>query len=300
MTTEDREFVFDPPARSETKRKSDDGPVGGIMGLQRAAGNASVSQLMEDERSPVKDLLSSSSGQPLDRPTQALMQSRLGHDFSDVRVHADGQATDSAKAVNAHAYTVGTNVVFQSDKYSPSTESGQKMLAHELTHVVQQKAGPVDGTPAPGGISVSHPSDPFEQAAERNAEQAMSSNGAPQAAMATQASSVQRVGDDEEEVQALAIQREAAGEEEELQQSAIQREAAGEEEELQQSAIQREAAGEEEELQQSAIQREAAGEEEELQQSAIQREAAGEEEEEVQASAVQRAANDNEEEEQQA
>jgi hypothetical protein len=265
MTTEDREFAFDPPARSETKRKSDDGPVGGIMGLQRAAGNASVSQLMEDERSPVKDLLSSSSGQPLDRPTQALMQSRLGHDFSDVRVHADGQATESAKSVNAHAYTVGTDVVFQADKYSPSTESGQKMLAHELTHVVQQKAGPVDGTPAPGGISVSHPSDPFEQAAERNAEQAMSSN-APMAApaMATQATSLQREGDDEEEVQALAIQRESAGEDEELQQSAIQREAAGEEEELQQSAIQREAAGEEEEeVQASAVQRAATEEEEE-------------------------------------
>jgi hypothetical protein len=270
MTTEDREFVFDPPARSETKRKSDDGPVRGIMGLQRAAGNASVSQLMEDERSPVKDLLSSSSGQPLDRPTQALMQSRLGHDFSDVRVHADGQATESAKSVNAHAYTVGTNVVFQADKYSPGTESGQKMLAHELTHVVQQKAGPVDGTPAPGGISVSHPSDPFEQAAERNAEQAMSSN-APAAApaMATQATSLQREGDDEEEVQTSAVQREAGPEEEEsVQQLATQREAAGEEEEtVQESAVQREAAEEEEEVQASAVQREAAGDEEEEQQA---------------------------------
>jgi hypothetical protein len=206
---------------------------------------------MEDERSPVKDLLSSSSGQPLDRPTQALMQSRLGHDFSDVRVHADGQATESAKSVNAHAYTVGTNVVFQADKYSPGTESGQKMLAHELTHVVQQKAGPVDGTPASGGISVSHPSDPFEQAAERNAEQAMSSN-APAAApaMATQATSLQREGDDEEEVQTSSVQREAAGEEEEtVQESAVQREAGEEEEEVQGSAVQRATEDEEEEQQ---------------------------------------------------
>mgnify|MGYP001186452281 CR=1 FL=1 len=269
MTTEDREFLTQSSPKAEVKQRTDDRPMAGILGLQRSAGNASVGQLLGDERSPVQDLLSSSAGQPLDRETQALMQSRLGHDFSDVRVHADGQATESAKAVNAHAYTVGTNVVFQSDKYSPSTESGQKMLAHELTHVVQQKAGPVDGTPAPGGIRVSHPSDPFEQAAERNAEQAMSSNAAPQPAMATQASSVQREGDDEEAVQAYSIQRESAGEEEEVQQSAIQREAAGEEEEVQQSAIQREAAGEEEEVQESAIQR-----------SAVQREAAGEEEEE--------------------
>jgi Domain of unknown function (DUF4157) len=265
--TEERDFLSEPARRAEVKRKTDDGPAAGILGLQRAAGNASVSRLLteDDERSPVKDLLASSAGQPLDRSTQALMQSRLGQDFSDVRVHSDGKATESAKAVNAHAYTVGTDVVFQSDKYAPGTESGKKMLAHELTHVVQQKAGPVDGTPAGGGINISHPSDPFEQAAERNAEQAMSASAAaPQSAVPTQASSLQREGDDEE-VQRSAIQHEPAGEDEEVQMSAIQREAAGDkEEEIQASAIQREAAGdEEEEAQASAIQREAASEEEE-------------------------------------
>ena len=248
MTTEDRELLSQSSPKSEIKSRSDERPKAGILGLQRTAGNASVGQMMEDERSPVKDLLSSSSGQPLDRETQALMQSRLGHDFSDVRVHADSQATRSAQAVNAHAYTVGTNVVFQSDKYSPQTESGQKMLAHELTHVVQQKAGPVDGTPAPGGIRVSSPSDPFEQAAERNAERAMSVNAAPQAAVATQASSVQRAEDDED-MQQSAIQRaEAGADEEEMQQSAIQRaEADADEEDMQQSAIQRVEAGSDEE-----------------------------------------------------
>ena len=227
---EERDFLAAPAIRSDIKPKTGDVPAASIMGLQRAAGNASVSRMMEDERSPVKDLLASSSGQPLDRDTQALMQSRLGHDFSDVRVHADGQATDSAKAVNAQAYTVGTNVVFQSDKYSPGTDSGNKILAHELTHVVQQKAGPVDGTPAAGGISVSHPSDPFEQAAERNAEQAMSSNAAPVAAAAPAAASMQRAEEEEEPVQTLAIQREEE-EEEPVQTLAIQREAAEEEEE---------------------------------------------------------------------
>ncbi len=249
MTMEDREFLSTPVVHNETKAKAD-APMAGILGLQRAAGNASVSRLLteDDEKSPVKDLLASSSGQPLDRDTQALMQSRLGHDFSDVRVHADGHATESAKAVNAHAYTVGTNVVFQSDKYSPGTEPGNKILAHELTHVVQQKAGPVDGTPAPGGISVSHPSDPFEQAAERNAEQAMSNNAAPMAAVATPAAaSVQREGE-EEQVQMSAIQREDAEDEEPVQEMAIQREEDAEDEEpVQQMAIQREEAAEEEE-----------------------------------------------------
>ncbi|HEY0492058.1 MAG TPA: DUF4157 domain-containing protein [Candidatus Dormibacteraeota bacterium] len=279
MTTEDREFLTQPSPKTDVKSTRDDRPAG-ILGLQRAAGNASVAQMLEDERSPVKDLLSSSPGQPLDRETQALMQGRLGHDFSDVRVHADSKATDSARAVNAHAYTVGTNVVFQSDKYSPQTEPGQKMLAHELTHVVQQKAGPVDGTPAPGGIRVSHPSDPFEQAAERNAEQAMSSNAPAQAPVATQASSVQRAGD-EDDVQESAVQRAAPAEEEELQASAVQRAAPAEEEELQASAVQRAAPAEEEELQASAVQRAAPAEEEELQASAVQRAAPVEDEDEA-------------------
>jgi hypothetical protein len=75
------------------------------------------------------------------------MESRLDADFSDVRVHTDGKATDSARSVQAYAYTVGNDVVFQSDKYAPGSDSGQRMLAHELTHVVQQRSGPVAGTP---------------------------------------------------------------------------------------------------------------------------------------------------------
>lgn len=109
----------------------------------------------------------------MDPEVRGEMEGRLGHDFSDVRVHDDGAAHDSAKAVNAHAYTVGSNVVFQRDKYDPSSADGKVMLAHELTHVVQQRSGPVDGSSAPGGIKVSDPSDRFEREASANAEKAM-------------------------------------------------------------------------------------------------------------------------------
>ena len=218
--TEERDFLSEPAKRAEVKRKTDDGPAAGILGLQRAAGNASVSRLLteENEKSPVKDLLASSSGQPLDRSTQALMQSRLGQDFSDVRVHNDGKATESAKAVNAHAYTVGTNVVFQSDKYAPETQSGQKMLAHELTHVVQQKAGPVDGTPAGGGLNISHPSDPFEQAAEETA-RGVTAQASLMPASTPAEASVQRAEPEEEEETAQALVAQRAGEEEEEEQA---------------------------------------------------------------------------------
>jgi hypothetical protein len=68
------------------------------------------------------------------------MQPRFEHDFSRVRVHADSQAGESARAVEALAYTVGRNIVFGDGQYSPGTSNGQMLLAHELTHVVQQRS----------------------------------------------------------------------------------------------------------------------------------------------------------------
>lgn len=152
-----------------------------VLALQRAAGNASTSALLagEEDESPVKDVVGSGGGQPLDADTRGFMESRMGEDFSGVRIHTDDRASESAKAVNAHAYTVGNDVVFQRDRYSPGSDEGKRMLAHELTHVVQQRSGPVDGTPAAGGIKISDPSDRFEQAAERNAAGVMATPSAP-------------------------------------------------------------------------------------------------------------------------
>jgi len=81
------------------------------------------------------------SGQPLDRATREFMEPRFGHDFSQVRVHTDSLASDSAREIHARAYTAGSDVVFAGNQFSPSTPEGQKLLAHELTHVVQQSAG---------------------------------------------------------------------------------------------------------------------------------------------------------------
>jgi hypothetical protein len=177
------------------------GPAG-LLGLQRAVGNAGVSALVEEERSPVLDVVGSGGGAPLDADTRADMESRLGHDFSDVRVHTDSRAHESAQAVNAHAYTVGSNVVFQRDKYDTSSTEGRTTLAHELTHVIQQRSGPVDGSPAGGGIQVSDPSDRFEREAAANAERAMSAPAAP-AAVSSAGPAVQRQEDDAPEDKAL-------------------------------------------------------------------------------------------------
>ena len=79
-----------------------------------------------------------SPGQPLDGSTRALLEPRFGHDFGRVRIHRDAQAAESARAVNALAYTVGNEIVFGAGQFAPGTSTGQRILAHELTHVVQQ------------------------------------------------------------------------------------------------------------------------------------------------------------------
>lgn len=86
----------------------------------------------------VQEVLNST-GQPLDAQTRAFFEPRFGHDFSQVRVHTDAKAAESAQAVNAVAYTVGRDVVFAAGQYPHQTGDGGKILAHELTHVVQQK-----------------------------------------------------------------------------------------------------------------------------------------------------------------
>ncbi|MBD3884275.1 DUF4157 domain-containing protein [Phormidium tenue FACHB-886] len=82
-----------------------------------------------------------SGGQPLDQSTRDFMEPRFGHDFSQVRIHADSQASDSAQAIHARAYATGEDIVFASGQYSPGTDAGKRLLAHELTHVVQQTGG---------------------------------------------------------------------------------------------------------------------------------------------------------------
>jgi hypothetical protein len=103
----------------------------------------------------VHDVLRSP-GQPLEESTRVFTEARFGHDFSQVRVHRDAKAAESAQAVNALAYTVGHDVVFGAGQYQPGTSAGKRLLAHELTHVIQQSS-PLRGStsalqrkPAPG------------------------------------------------------------------------------------------------------------------------------------------------------
>jgi hypothetical protein len=147
------------------------------------------------------------------------MEHRFGEDFGDVRVHSGADAHASATSLSAQAYTVGSDIVFQQGRYDPGSADGAHMLAHELTHVVQQRNGAVDGTEIGGGVRVSHPSDAYERAASANADHVMSASSPGPAPSATVAPSgggvsVQRDGDEELEAQTY-VQRAAEEEPEE-------------------------------------------------------------------------------------
>jgi hypothetical protein len=109
--------------------------------LQRAAVNENAPEQVPDI---VYDVLRSP-GQPLDRGTREFMEGRFNHDFSAVRIHTDDRAAESARSVSARAYTVGSDVVFRHNMYRPSTTDGQRLLAHELAHVVQQQGSKASG-----------------------------------------------------------------------------------------------------------------------------------------------------------
>ncbi|MEP6844388.1 MAG: DUF4157 domain-containing protein [Panacibacter sp.] len=82
----------------------------------------------------------SSDGQPLPNEARNFYEPRFGYDFSNVKVHTDSIAAKSAQSINALAYTSGSNIVFNNGQYSPNTDSGKRLLGHELTHVIQQGA----------------------------------------------------------------------------------------------------------------------------------------------------------------
>ncbi|MFG3123624.1 DUF4157 domain-containing protein [Streptomyces sp. NPDC048201] len=172
------------PARPAVPARVTPGPPApeSLRALQRSVGNAAVTRMLthHDEaadspsvqrRSGVHDVLRST-GRPLEPGVRAEMESRFGGaDFGDVRVHKDTAAQRSAAEIGARAYTSGRHIVIGengSDKHT---------LAHELTHVVQQRSGPVSGTDTGGGLRLSDPSDRFEREAEANAHRVMAGGG---------------------------------------------------------------------------------------------------------------------------
>lgn len=123
----------------EDAPESEKEPEGDIM--RQDAGAIADSASGNPAPPIVSEVLSSGSGQPMEPTTSDFMESRFGQDFSDVRIHTDSRASESAEAINALAYTSGSDIVFGEGQYAPETDSGKHLLAHELTHTVQQGGG---------------------------------------------------------------------------------------------------------------------------------------------------------------
>ncbi len=129
---------------------------------QRVHERHAKSMNQSSEGPPIAHRALSGAGSPLDAVTRAFFEPRFGYDLGHVRVHTDARAAASARAMNALAYTVGRDIAFLEDQYAPGTSAGRRLLAHELTHVLQQSAWSHDV--APTGWST-------EQEAQHNAEQ---------------------------------------------------------------------------------------------------------------------------------
>jgi hypothetical protein len=158
--------------------------------------HGSLQRKADGERTPnavpsiVHDALRTT-GRPLDADVVGSMQPRFGRDLGNVRIHTDGLAAESARAVDAQAYTVGHNIVFGANRYEPGTTHGQRLLAHEIAHTIQQ-----NGAPSHASLEISDPRGAAEQQADAAASNVVSGRAAA-ALTAGEVTAVQRAPVDE-------------------------------------------------------------------------------------------------------
>ena len=160
-------------------------------GLQRSVGNAHLNRMALQREvgkpeapkklpSSVTGALSSSSGQPLPPSARTPMEQSFGTDLSGVRVHTREQAAQASKDINATAFTHGQDIYFGEGKYQPGTGEGEKLLAHELTHTIQQEGNGGVQTKSNGEFSISQPGDPMEREADQVTDTVTGMSGAKQ------------------------------------------------------------------------------------------------------------------------
>lgn len=206
------------PAQAIKQKKQSGQSQPSIIALQHQVGNAALQRLLLqrtgdgafdlDEATAGRINRARGGGQTLDTSIQAKMGESMGADFSGVRVHTGSESHALNEQLNAKAFTTGSDIFFRDGAYSPQSSGGQELLAHELTHVVQQSTGAVRGGGGGGSaMTVNAPGDRFEQEADSVAKSVTSAAAAPP---------VQRQMPEEEEVQTKALQRQEA-EEDELQ-----------------------------------------------------------------------------------
>lgn len=188
-----------------------------IIRLQKLAGNQAIQRLVIQNLNFESEVLENDTvdrinqernhGQSLEQSIQTPMSQALGMDFHDVNVHTSQESHNLNRQLNSKAFTTGNDIFFREGEYQPNTTSGQNLIAHELTHVVQQSTGQV---PTSTSMKVNPPDDVFEKQAEAIAQKITSPGNIP---------GIQKQVENEEEeepVQASRFQRQEMTEEEEI------------------------------------------------------------------------------------
>jgi hypothetical protein len=162
-----------------------------LLNLQRQVGNQAVQRFLAqrsddggfelDDETAGRINQARGGGQSLDEGVQRQMSEAMNFDFSGVRVHTSPEADTLNQQLNAKAFTTGQDVFFKQDEYNPGSSSGQELIAHELTHVVQQSSGLASSG---SGMRVNPPGDMYEQEADAMAKQAINPGGESSAAEA--------------------------------------------------------------------------------------------------------------------
>jgi len=179
--------------------------TGTLIDFQNQIGNQAVQRLLAQRRGDgafeLDDTTANrinsarSGGQALDRQVQDEMGSALGHDFSHVRVHISGEADALNQQLSAKAFATGSDLFFREGAYNPGSSSGKELLAHELTHVVQQSSGAVSGG---GKMTVNAPGDRFEQEADAVANAVSRSMASPQVQAQASGEAIHKKEDEED------------------------------------------------------------------------------------------------------
>jgi hypothetical protein len=134
-----------------------------------------IQRKAEGEEAPKFQAVPDTQGKPLTTENQSRLEIHFGADLSDVRVHTNSEASASAASLDAMAYTSGRDIYFARGMYAPSTSSGDRLLAHEVAHVVQQSSGkePSIAMKPAGGVKIGAPDDGLEIQADQSAEEYM-------------------------------------------------------------------------------------------------------------------------------
>ena len=216
-----------PEVTTPPEKKRPGGEMSPLANLQQTVGNRAVQRLIAqrkgdgafslDEETAGRINSARGGGQTLDPGLAEGMGQTMGHDFGGVRVHDSSEADALSQQLHARAFTTGQDIFFREGTYNPGSGDGQKLIAHELTHVVQQSSGAAGS--GLGRMAVHGPNDVFEQEADKVADQAVQKQEEEEDVQAQEEEEDVQAQEEEEDVQMQEEEEEvqAQEEEEELQ-----------------------------------------------------------------------------------